>query len=54
MPERTKKYNWRKHLKDKKDPDTNKFWEDNTLQRELGLARVGNDHWKRSTEWKRK
>lgn len=50
----TEKYNWRKHLKDKKELDKDDFWRDNELKRELGLARVGNNHWSRNKEWKRK
>ena len=50
----TEKYNWRKHLKDKKELVKDDFWRDNELKRELGLARVGNNHWNRSKEWKRK
>lgn len=42
----TEKYNWRKHLKVKKDIDKKDFWKDNDLKREFGLARVGSDHWR--------
>lgn len=51
-----KKYNWQKHLKDTEpETETNKdFWKDNTLKRELGLSRIGNNHWNRSNQWKRK